>query len=106
MPIVSANLRLATLVALLPLLPVSAMAAGATASQNVNVRSGPATSYGVVARLNQGDAVDVRQCEGQFCQISFGSQTGWVSATYLTRDFVPKAAAQPQIATTITTTSP
>lgn len=83
---------------LLPFLPASAMAAAATASQNVNMRSGPAVSYGVVGMLQQGDDVDVRQCEGDFCQVAAAGKTGWVKATYLTRDPVQKPAPAPQIA--------
>lgn len=90
-----AKCRLAApaLAALLPLLPAAALAASATASQNLNVRSGPSTSYSVISQLRQGDSVDVRQCEGLFCQITFGGQSGWVSASYLTRDYVPRAPA-------------
>ena len=92
--------RLAFFAALmLPLLPGAAMAAAATAAQNVNVRSGPAVSFGVVGVLQQGDEVDVRQCEGDFCQIAGAGKSGWVKATYLTRDAVQKPAA-PQIAAT------
>lgn len=92
------SVRLAAFAALLlPLLPAGAMAAAATASQNVNMRSGPATTYGVIGLLQQGDDVDVRQCEGDFCQVAAAGKTGWVKATYLTRDAVQKPAA-PQIA--------
>ena len=92
--------RLAAFAALLlPLLPGAAMAAAATASENVNMRSGPAVSYGVVGVLQQGDDVDVRQCEGDFCQVAAAGKSGWVKATYLTRDPVQKPApAVPQIA--------
>lgn len=90
--------RFAVLAALPLLLPGAALAAAATASQQVNVRSGPATSYGVVGQLQAGQSVDVRQCEGSFCQVAFAGKTGWVSATYLTRDaFHPSA---PQVAAT------
>jgi hypothetical protein len=93
------TVRLAAIAALLlpALLPASAMAAAATAAQNVNMRSGPATTFSVVGQLQQGDAVDVRQCEGDFCEVNGLGKTGWVKATYLTRDAVQKPAA-PQIA--------
>jgi len=95
-----ASLRCLALATLPLLLPTAAEAASATASQAVNVRSGPATTYDVVAKLQAGDSVDVRQCEGSFCQVSFGGKTGWVSATYLTRDYVAKAPATTTVATT------
>src|SRR6185312_7659563 len=92
------RIRFAALAALpLLLLPGAAIAAAATAAQDVNVRSGPATSYSIVGRLQAGQAVDVRQCEGSFCQVAFGSATGWVSANYLTRGAAPPPTA-PQVA--------
>jgi hypothetical protein len=98
---------LTALALLLPLAPAAALAAAATASQNVNVRSGPATSYPVLTQLHRGDAVDVRQCEGSFCQVTFGTNgTGWVSATYLTRDYVPPATPAPPIVATTTPSRP
>jgi len=97
-------LRLPALVVLaLPLAPAAAFAASASISQQVDMRSGPAASYGVVGQLQRGDGVDVRQCEGTFCEVTFNGKSGWVSATYLTRDAVPPAGgqtpAQPRVAT-------
>jgi len=76
----------------LPLLPMAAYAATANALQTVNVRSGPAATYGVVGQLQQGDSVDISKCQGTFCYVTFGNaKGGWVSASYLTRDHVQKA---------------
>jgi uncharacterized protein YraI len=86
---------------LMPLAPLSAFAAAATASANVNVRSGPEGSYSVVGQLRAGEAVDISKCQGTFCYISFGGTSGWVSASYLTRDSVAKPAMiapTPQVA--------
>ena len=86
--------HLAVFVALmaLALLPAAAVAATANALQTVNVRSGPASTYGVVGQLQQGDAVDISKCQGAFCYVTFGNaKAGWVSASYLTRDPVQKA---------------
>jgi uncharacterized protein YraI len=85
---------------LLPLAPASALAAAATAAATVNVRSGPDASYGVVAQLQAGQAVDISKCQGRFCYISFGTASGWVAANYLTRDTVarPAIAAAPRVA--------
>jgi hypothetical protein len=95
MPAISVHKAFAPLAVLPLLLPGAALAAAATALQNVNVRSGPSTDYSVVTLLHQGDAVDVRQCEGLFCQVTFGGKSGWVSASYLTRDYVPRTPAAP-----------
>lgn len=92
-----AHIRFAAFAALPLLLPGAAFAAAATAAQDVNVRSGPATSYGIVGKLQAGQSVDVRQCEGSFCQVTFGTATGWVSANYLTRGMAAKPTA-PQVA--------
>jgi uncharacterized protein YraI len=89
-------LRLITLAAFaLPLLPATAFGAAATTSQGTSMRSGPAASYGVVAQLARGDSVDVRQCEGTFCEVLFNGKSGWVSAIYLTRNAVPHPPAGP-----------
>jgi hypothetical protein len=92
------RLGLAAASTLLPLLlPAAAFAATATASDNVNVRSGPGTQFGVVAQIQQGDAVDVSKCQGSFCYVTYtGGKAGWVSASYLTRDSVAKPQPSPQ----------
>lgn len=61
----------------------AAFAAPATASSNVNVRSGPGGGYGVVDVLRRGDRVDVQQCRGGWCYIEKRGPDGWVSANYL-----------------------
>jgi hypothetical protein len=93
---VHAPLRLAIMGAFaLPLLPVPALAASAVTSQSVTMRAGPADSFGAVGQLKRGDNVDVRQCEGNFCQVRFDGKTGWVSADYLMRGPLPAGTAKP-----------
>jgi uncharacterized protein YraI len=99
MPSLFSVRRLALIAALLPLAPAATLAASATISQNVNLRAGPSTSFGSVAELRPGEAVDVSKCEGLFCYVTSPAGKGWVSAAYLTRDAV-KPAAPAQIATT------
>lgn len=65
---------------------VSAEAARATVTANVNVRAGPGTDFRVVNRLRAGDRVEVRQCNrsGRWCQIDVRrGRDGWVSSRYL-----------------------
>jgi len=62
-----------------------AFAAPAIASSNVNVRSGPGTSYGVVDTLRRGTRVDVQNCRGSWCFVVKPGPDGWVSANYLDR---------------------
>ncbi|MHA6690580.1 SH3 domain-containing protein [Devosia sp. A449] len=61
----------------------AAFAAPATSTANVNVRSGPGTSYGVVDVLRRGDRVEVTGCRGGWCYIEKRGPDGWVSANYL-----------------------
>jgi uncharacterized protein YraI len=61
----------------------AAYAAPGTVTSNVNVRSGPGTSYAVVDTVRRGTSVDVQQCQGSWCYISKPGPDGWVSASYL-----------------------
>jgi uncharacterized protein YraI len=61
----------------------AAQAAPGTVTANVNLRSGPGTSYGVVDVVRSGTQVDVEQCEGSWCYITKSGPDGWVSANYL-----------------------
>lgn len=65
------------------LLPAAASAAPAVATANVNVRSGPGTSYDVVGVLTTGAIVDVQDCRGSWCLIEGRGPDGWVSSSYL-----------------------
>lgn len=49
------------------------------AANNVNVRSGPATSYPVITRVNAGETFDIIGEEGQWYKISLGAQEGWIA---------------------------
>ena len=61
----------------------AAFAAPATSTANVNVRSGPGGSYGVVDVQRRGDRVEVTGCRGGWCYIERRGPDGWVSANYL-----------------------
>lgn len=61
----------------------AAQAAPGTATSNVNVRSGPGTSYGVVSTMRRGDNVDVQRCQGSWCYVVGRGYAGWVAGTYL-----------------------
>lgn len=62
-----------------------AFAAPAFASSNVNVRSGPGTSYRAIDTMRRGERVDVQQCRGSWCFVERSGPDGWVSANYLDR---------------------
>ena len=61
----------------------AAYAAPGVVTSNVNVRSGPGTSYGVIDVVQRGQQVDVQQCQGSWCYIAKPGPDGWVSANYL-----------------------
>ncbi len=53
-----------------------------TASQNVNVRSGPGTAYPAIGRLGAGDSFEVtgRNDAGDWVKFDFNGKAGWVTA--------------------------
>ncbi|NOX74075.1 MAG: SH3 domain-containing protein [Alphaproteobacteria bacterium] len=78
------RLQLFALLALL-VLPAAAFAVEAAATVDLNVRSGPSTSYGVVDTLNAGEVVTVGECaSNSWCYIYQDGPNGWVSSNYLT----------------------
>ena len=56
----------------------------ATATANVNIRSGPSTGYGVIDQLSPGDYVAVTSESNGWCEVSIPGPNGWVSCAYLT----------------------
>ncbi|MFS0787783.1 SH3 domain-containing protein [Shouchella sp. 1P09AA] len=56
--------------------------AGETTAR-VNLRSGAGTSHRVLTTLNKGQAVEILKTESGWHQVKVGSQTGWVSAQYV-----------------------
>ncbi|SHF66174.1 SH3 domain-containing protein [Devosia limi] len=63
----------------------AAFAAPATATSNVNLRSGPGTNYAVVGTLRTGQNVEVIECQDSWCFIEDGNRSGWASSAYLQR---------------------
>ena len=63
-----------------------ALAATAYASTTLNVRSCGSTSCGVIDVLRRGEPVEVRLCEGVWCQVGKAGPDGWVNANYLERE--------------------
>ncbi|AGL01613.1 SH3 domain-containing protein [Desulfoscipio gibsoniae] len=50
-------------------------------ASTVNVRSGPGTSNGIVAKVNQGEKYTVTEVNGQWLKISLpGGKAGWIAA--------------------------
>ncbi|WIY51841.1 SH3 domain-containing protein [Devosia sp. YIM 151766] len=80
--------------AALVFLPAAQAAPGA-ATANVNVRSGPGTSHGVISTLHRGQQVDVQRCQGSWCLVRARGVNGWVSASYLSTSGRPVNPSNP-----------
>jgi uncharacterized protein YraI len=65
------------------LLSGSAFAAPAKANANANIRSGPGTSYGIVASLERGEYIIVRSCTANWCKVTRVGKNGYVARTLL-----------------------
>ena len=61
----------------------AANAVPATAETALNVRSGPGTQYQVVGAIPAGATVDVGDCTGSWCRVSFSGGTGFANRSYL-----------------------
>jgi len=57
-----------------------------SASQNVNVRTGPSTAYPAIGRLGAGDSFVItgRNSAGDWLQFDFNGRSGWVTASLVT----------------------
>lgn len=61
--------------------------ANAVASDDVNLRSGPGTGYGVLAVVPRGSRLGLTgQRSGGFVAVTFGGRQGWVSADFVGSD--------------------
>lgn len=79
------------IVALATSLPLAASAVPGVTTTNVNLRSGPGTSYDSLGVLPGGTPVDVGDCSdaGTWCSVQTPSQSGFVSGNYLQISDVP-----------------
>lgn len=80
--------------------PAAPSASGnATTTADVNVRTGPGTSYGIVAVATQGTAVETTgTTSGTWSQVRWSGATRWISSAYLTSpipDAAPPAPSSP-----------
>jgi len=73
----------------------AAYAAPGVVTGNVNVRTGPGTSYAVVDVATRGSQVDVQRCQGSWCYVTRPGPDGWVSASYLSASGRPVNPSQP-----------
>ncbi len=63
---------------------MAAFAVQATATVELNVRTGPGTNFGVIDTLAYGEHVNTTECVSSgWCYIEQAEQNGWVSSSYL-----------------------
>lgn len=54
-------------------------------AHNLNMRSGPGLTYDVLLKLKKGEEVEVVSTSGEWHEIKYANQTGWI-ASWLTKD--------------------
>lgn len=60
-----------------------ALAVDATATSDVNVRSGPGAGYSRLDTLYGGEMVNITECQSGWCYVEHDGPDGWVSGNYL-----------------------
>ncbi len=83
-------------VALLTLSVHYAAAAPALATNNVNMRQGPGMNYPVVTTIPGGSNVEVNNCYGEWCSVTWNGQSGYAVARNLDRGHGAPPAAEGQ----------
>ena len=77
-------LSIRTLSATLAILAVSGgVAAAQSPVTNLNMRSGPGTSYQVLGVIPAGAPVAVLGCSGSWCQVNYAGRIGYANGSYL-----------------------
>lgn len=61
---------------------------------SLNLRSGPSTSYGIIASMPRGTVVQVHSVSSSWYKITWGSRTGWCSGQYLTPHAIQGGVAE------------
>jgi uncharacterized protein YraI len=64
-------------------LPPAAHAYPAETTGDLNVRTGPGVRFARIGVLPRFAVINIRFCEGNWCQIDFARGVGWASASYL-----------------------
>lgn len=60
-----------------------------TSSTNLNMRSGPSTSYSVVGSLPKGTVISITKVSGNWAYTTYNGVSGWASMDYLTVQKIP-----------------
>ena len=88
--------QIASLSAALMTLSVQcAAAAPALAVHDVNIRQGPGTNYPVVTTIPGGSNVEVLNCYGEWCSVTWNGQSGYAIARNLDQGGAPPGRGGP-----------
>ena len=78
--------KIALMTTIAATITTDAFAVEAAATTELNVRTGPGTSYAVLDALYPGEVVDVTECQANgWCMIYHNGPDGWVSGNYLSQ---------------------
>ena len=61
----------------------AASAAPGHTTTDLNLRSGPGTSYGIVDTMPEGARVNIRSCAGSWCRVDFHGTMGYAAENLL-----------------------
>lgn len=77
--------------------PATALPSKVKTTANLNMRSGPSTSYKILVTIPKGTSVKVsaRASSGWY-KVSYGGRTGWISNKYVTTGSVCPAPSAPR----------
>ena len=65
------------------LLGSAGVASAAVVEGDLNLRTGPSTSYSIIDTMPAGANVDILSCTGSWCRVAFRGIEGYASASYL-----------------------
>lgn len=69
-------------------------AAPTLAARDVNMRQGPGTNFPIIAHIPGGSTVEVGNCEGRWCAVTYQGQSGFVIASAFDQGAPPPAGAK------------
>jgi uncharacterized protein YraI len=65
------------------LLLSTGVVSAATVTDNLNLRSGPGISYGVIGAMPAGSDIRVLRCGPSWCRVAFNDTTGYASRKFI-----------------------
>jgi uncharacterized protein YraI len=75
--------KLLALAAGAALIAGTGVASAATVTGDLHLRAGPGSGYPVIDTMPAGAHVNIRNCTGGWCRLSWNGETGWASHNFL-----------------------